>query len=191
MLNEGIEAEQSGDEGDLSSLDSAMLQEQITILNARLDQRSSEYDELKNELNRTREECINLQGIKQGLQSRLTDQEQVMMKLKAELLKLGFSHQTTNSDKDELQKILEERDREIALLRSQLVSKDDQLDKQRKELEKALARIADVDIVEVCMVLFCSYTVNHTVKLINKSRISRMSRQYKAKNQLNNVRTIQ
>ena len=188
MLNEGIEAEQSGDEEDLSSLDSAMLQEQITILNARLDQRSSEYDELKNELNRTREECINLQGIKQGLQSRLTDQEQVMMKLKAELLKLGFSHQTTNSDKDELQKILEERDREIALLRSQLVSKDDQLDKQRKELEKALARIADVDIVEVCIVLFCSY--NHTVKLINKSHISRMSRQYKAKNQLNNVRTI-
>ena len=156
-----MEGEQSGDEGDLSSLDSAMLQEQITILNARLDQRSSEYDELKNELNRTREECINLQGIKQGLQSRLTDQEQVMMKLKAELLKLGFSHQTTNSDKDELQKILEERDREIALLRSQLVSKDDQIDKQRKELEKALTRIADVDIVEV---RYCFVLVNQCFK---------------------------
>ena len=109
----------------------------------------AEYDELKNELNRTREDCINLQGIKQGLQSRLSEQEQVMMKLKAELLKLGFSHQTTNSDKDELQKILEERDREIALLRSQLVSKDDQLDEQRKELDTALTRIADVDTVEV------------------------------------------
>ena len=144
-----MESEQSADEGDFTSLDGALLQEQITILNARLDQRSAEYDELKHELNRTRAECINLQGIKHGLQSRLTDQEQVMMKLKAELLKLGFSHQTTNSDKDELQKILEERDREIALLRSQLVSKDDQIDKQRKELEKALKKMNDVDHVEV------------------------------------------
>lgn len=148
LLNQGMETEQSDDESNFTSLDGSLLHEQITILNARLDQRTSEYDELKNGLNRTREECINLQGIKQGLQSRLTDQEQVMMKLKGELLKLGFSHQTTNSDKDELQKILEERDREIALLRSQLVSKEDQIDKQRKELDKSLTRIADVDNVE-------------------------------------------
>ncbi|XP_028401481.1 dixin-like isoform X2 [Dendronephthya gigantea] len=148
LLNQEPETEQSGDEGDFSSLDGTLLQEQITILNARLDQRSSEYDDLKNELNRTREECINLQGIKQGLQTRLTDQEQVMMKLKAELLKLGFSHQTTNSDKDELQRILEERDREIALLRSQLASKDDQVDQQKKELDKAFTKVADVNSIE-------------------------------------------
>ena len=74
------------------------------------------------------------------------------MKLKAELLKLGFSHQTTNSDKDELQRILEERDREIALLRSQLASKDEQVDQQKKELDKAFTRVADVNSIEV---LYC------------------------------------
>ncbi|XP_046853500.1 dixin-like isoform X2 [Xenia sp. Carnegie-2017] len=148
LLNEKIDDDTSGYDGEYSSLDGALLQEQITILNARLDQRSSEYDKLKIELNRTREECINLQGIKQGLQTRLTDQEKLMMKLKAELLKLEFSHQTANSDKDELQNMLDERDKEITLLRSQLKSKDDEIAIQKKELDDAKCKIANIDSVE-------------------------------------------
>lgn len=151
LLNQREDGEQSSEVNEFSSLDDALLQEQVTILNARLDQRSSEYDQLKIELNRTKEDCINLQGIKHGLQSRLSDQEQVMMKLKAELLKLSFSYQAANSDKGELQKLLEERDREIALLRSELVSKNNQLDQQKRKLETALTRATEADTLEVCL----------------------------------------
>ena len=151
LLNQGENEEQSADDSEFSSLDGALLQEHVTILNARLDQRSSEYDELKREFNRTKEECINLQGIKHGLQSRMSEQEQVLMKLKAELLKLSFSHQAANSDKGELQKLLEERDREIALLRTELTSKHSQLVEQKKKLDSALIRASDVSSIEVSL----------------------------------------
>ena len=44
-------------------LEGSSVQEQLTIVSSRLDQRVSEYDNLKTELNKTKEECINLQGL--------------------------------------------------------------------------------------------------------------------------------
>ena len=44
-------------------LEGSTAQEQLTIVSSRLDQREAEYDSLKTELNKTKEECINLQGL--------------------------------------------------------------------------------------------------------------------------------
>lgn len=44
-------------------LEGSTVQEQLTIVSSRLDQREAEYDSLKTELNKTKEECINLQGL--------------------------------------------------------------------------------------------------------------------------------
>lgn len=44
-------------------LEGSTVQEQLTIVSSRLDQREAEYDGLKTELNKTKEECINLQGL--------------------------------------------------------------------------------------------------------------------------------
>lgn len=46
-----------------SGLEGSTVQEQLTIVSSRLDQREAEYDSLKTELNKTKEECINLQGL--------------------------------------------------------------------------------------------------------------------------------
>ena len=43
-------------------LEGSTVQEQLTIVSSRLDQREADYDGLKTELNKTKEECINLQG---------------------------------------------------------------------------------------------------------------------------------
>ena len=43
-------------------LEGSTVQEQLTIVSSRLDQREADYDSLKTELNKTKEECINLQG---------------------------------------------------------------------------------------------------------------------------------
>ena len=44
-------------------LEGSTVQEQLTIVSSRLDQREAEYDSLKTELNKSKEECINLQGV--------------------------------------------------------------------------------------------------------------------------------
>jgi len=44
-------------------LEGSTVQEQLTIVSSRLDQREAEYDSLKTELNKTKEGCINLQGL--------------------------------------------------------------------------------------------------------------------------------
>ena len=44
-------------------LEGSTVQDQLVIVSSRLDQREADYDSLKTDLNKTKEECINLQGL--------------------------------------------------------------------------------------------------------------------------------
>lgn len=61
LLNGRVEDDEIPEE--YCGLEGSTAQEQLTIVSSRLDQRVAEYDSLKTELNKTKEECINLQGL--------------------------------------------------------------------------------------------------------------------------------
>lgn len=61
LLNGRVEDDEIPEE--YCGLEGSTVQEQLTIVSSRLDQREAEYDSLKAELNKTKEECINLQGL--------------------------------------------------------------------------------------------------------------------------------
>ena len=61
LLNGRVEDDEIPEE--YCGLEGSTVQEQLTIVSSRLDQREAEYDSLKTELNKTKEECINLQGL--------------------------------------------------------------------------------------------------------------------------------
>ena len=60
LLNGRVEDDEIPEE--YCGLEGSTVQEQLTIVSSRLDQREADYDSLKTELNKTKEECINLQG---------------------------------------------------------------------------------------------------------------------------------
>ena len=60
LLNGRVEDDEIPEE--YCGLEGSTVQEQLTIVSSRLDQREADYDSLKSELNKTKEECINLQG---------------------------------------------------------------------------------------------------------------------------------
>lgn len=60
LLNGRVEDDEISEE--YCGLEGSTVQDQLTIVRSRLDQREAEYDELKTELNITKEECVNLQG---------------------------------------------------------------------------------------------------------------------------------
>ena len=60
LLNGRVEEDDIPEE--YCGLEGSTVQEQLTIVSSRLDQREAEYDSRKAELNKTKEECINLQG---------------------------------------------------------------------------------------------------------------------------------
>lgn len=137
-----------------SSLEGANLRDQLSIVNARLDQRNAAYDLLKSELNKYKEECLNLQGVKAGLNSRMSQQEQTIMQMKTQLLKLDFLQQNSDTELTELHQHLQERDREITAMRSELIRRDRTVEKQRAELEDATRRIDEMGYAQVWSTMF-------------------------------------
>ncbi|EDO37929.1 predicted protein, partial [Nematostella vectensis] len=130
-------------------LEGVNLQEQLTIVNSRLSQQSAEYDQLKSERNKYKEECINLQGMKSGLLSRLNQQEEVIMQLKSELLKHGFEQQNRNADVAELHRKVDERNGEISAMRTELLRREKAMDRQRAEMEDMLREMEQMRYAEV------------------------------------------
>lgn len=146
LLNGRVEDDEIPEE--YCGLEGSTAQEQLTIVSSRLDQREADYDSLKTELNKTKEECINLQGIKAGLLSRLNHQERTIMQLQSESLKQGFMQQQHESEVAQLQWQLTERDKEVSALRNELVHREKMVDKQRAELEDAVRHIEELKFAQ-------------------------------------------
>ena len=56
-------------------------EEKIAVLQTRLQQSEMQCSDLKEELSRVKNECMELQGTKSGLQKRLSDQEEALIQV--------------------------------------------------------------------------------------------------------------
>jgi len=92
---------------------------------------------LQNDLKKAQQDCVTLDGSRRGLAACLANQEDSLYTLRQELLQMTMANQTLTNDKVELQRKLEERDRQIADLRRQLAAKDRLVETQRSVLEEA------------------------------------------------------
>ncbi|XP_053060088.1 dixin isoform X5 [Acinonyx jubatus] len=86
-------------------------EEQLIIIQSRLDQSMEENQDLKKELLKCKQEARNLQGIKDALQQRLTQQDTSVLQLKQELLRANMDKDELHNQNVDLQRKLDERNR--------------------------------------------------------------------------------
>ncbi|XP_077985605.1 dixin-like isoform X2 [Glandiceps talaboti] len=122
--------------------------EHIIVVQARLDQCQAECNELKSELAKSKQASRNLQGVKSGLQSRLTEQDNSLLQLKAELLRLGFTQQNLEAENAELKRKLEEKSRYISDMTRQLHQKDKLLTDQQLQIEEVTRQLQELNILK-------------------------------------------
>ncbi|KAI8518682.1 Dixin [Branchiostoma belcheri] len=139
-----LQGEEEG-EGVRPLLEGVNPEEQVVLLQSRLDQREVECDHLRKDLSRAKQENINLHGTKVGLQSRLTEQDNSLLEMKNELLRLGFVMEQFEADKAELQRKVDEKNKMLTDLRRQLTEKDRQLDEQQAKLEEAERKLTQAN----------------------------------------------
>ncbi|CAH1272016.1 DIXDC1 [Branchiostoma lanceolatum] len=139
-----LEGEEEG-EGVGQMLEGVNPEEHVVLLQSRLDQREVECDHLRKDLSRAKQENMNLHGTKVGLQSRLAEQDNSLLEMKNELLRLGFVMEQFEADKAELQRKVDEKNKMLTDLRRQLTEKDRQLDEQQAKLEEAERKLTQAN----------------------------------------------
>ncbi|XP_067945316.1 dixin-like [Watersipora subatra] len=103
--------------------------EQLVIYQARLQQTEEQCHKLKEELSRSKQECMQLQGMKQGLHQRLSEQQQEILEMKASKVRADMA----DNDEDE------------ESLRDELTEKTTMLNRMHTELERREKTIAHVE----------------------------------------------
>ncbi|KAK7796603.1 hypothetical protein U0070_001843, partial [Myodes glareolus] len=137
-------------------------EEQLIIIRSRLDQSMEENQDLKRELLKCKQEARNLQGVKDALQQRLTQQDTSVLQLKQELLRANMDKDELHNQNVDLQRKLDERNRLLgeykvrnALLvtfreyHKELGQKDRLLQQQQAKLEEALRKLSDASYQQV------------------------------------------
>ncbi|PIK53451.1 putative dixin-like [Apostichopus japonicus] len=119
--------------------------EQVIVLRSRLDQQREECNQLKTELSKTKQECRDLQGTKAGLQSRLTEQDNALLQMKAEILRMGFTTQNLEAECNELKRKLEERDHKYSETEWLVKQKDELLQQQQEQMEALTQQLQDLN----------------------------------------------
>ncbi|XP_030834236.1 dixin isoform X1 [Strongylocentrotus purpuratus] len=138
LLLHGKIAEEDGSseaEEDQIEFEGTTAKEQVVVLQARLNQQQYECNQLRNELSKVKQDCRNLQGTKAGLQSRLTEQDNAILQMKADSLKMGFTQQNLEAENSELKRNFEEKDRQASDISRQLGQKDKLLGQQQEQIE--------------------------------------------------------
>ncbi|XP_055477958.1 dixin isoform X3 [Psammomys obesus] len=118
-------------------------EEQLIIIRSRLDQSMEENQDLKKELLKCKQEARNLQGIKDALQQRLTQQDTSVLQLKQELLRANMDKDELHNQNVDLQRKLEDRNRLLGEYKKELGQKDRLLQQQQAKLEEALRKLSD------------------------------------------------
>ncbi|ERE77089.1 dixin-like protein [Cricetulus griseus] len=124
-------------------------EEQLIIIRSRLDQSMEENQDLKKELLKCKQEARNLQGIKDALQQRLTQQDTSVLQLKQELLRANMDKDELHNQNVDLQRKLEERNRLLGEYKKELGQKDRLLQQQQAKLEEALRKLSDASYQQV------------------------------------------
>ncbi|XP_044312266.1 dixin isoform X2 [Varanus komodoensis] len=118
-------------------------EEQLIILRGRLDQSMEENQELKKELQKQKQEARNLQGVKDALQQRLTQQDTLMLQIKQELLRASMDKEDLHSQNADLQRKVEERNRLLAEYKKELGQKDRHLHQHQAKMEEMLRQLSE------------------------------------------------
>ncbi|XP_060036056.1 dixin isoform X3 [Erinaceus europaeus] len=113
-------------------------EEQLIIIQSRLDQSIEENQDLKKELLKCKQESRNLQGIKDALQQRLAQQDTSVLQLKQELLRANMDKDELHNQNVDLQRKLDERNRLVGEYKKELGQKDRLLQQHQVDLEREL-----------------------------------------------------
>ncbi|XP_053449667.1 dixin isoform X3 [Nycticebus coucang] len=124
-------------------------EEQLIIIQSRLDQSMEENQDLKKELLKYKQEARNLQGIKDALQQRLTQQDTSVLQLKQELLRANMDKDELHNQNVDLQRKLDERNRLLGEYKKELGQKDRLLQQHQAKLEEALWKLSDASYHQV------------------------------------------
>nr|KAF6464837.1 DIX domain containing 1 [Rousettus aegyptiacus] len=124
-------------------------EEQLIIIQSRLDQSMEENQDLKKELLKCKQEARNLQGIKDALQQRLTQQDTSVLQLKQELLRANMDKDELYNQNVDLQRKLEERNRLLGEYKKELGQKDRLLQQHQAKLEEALRKLSEASYQQV------------------------------------------
>lgn len=90
----------SGDESDnCLHVEGSTSEERLDVMKSRLQLSEEHNRDLKAEILKMRGDIFELQGQKRGLQARLEHHEDAMLKMKAELLRVGFASQGLQNEK--------------------------------------------------------------------------------------------
>ncbi|XP_052063457.1 dixin-like isoform X1 [Mytilus californianus] len=109
--------------------------EQMVILESQLIQTQEVCSDLREDLSRTKNDCMHLQGKKSGLQQRMADQEEQLSQLRAELLRRDFENQSLESEKGELKMKVYDRDKTISDLRKEIIRRDQKVDQLQNNIQ--------------------------------------------------------
>ncbi|KAM8815640.1 dixin isoform 6-T6 [Rhynchonycteris naso] len=124
-------------------------EEQLIIIQSRLDQSMEENQDLKKDLLKCKQEARNLQGIKDALQQRLTQQDTSVLQLKQELLRANMDKDELHNQNADLQKKLDERNRLLGAYKKELGQKDRLLQQHQAKLEEALRKLSEASYQQV------------------------------------------
>ncbi|XP_066495562.1 dixin-like isoform X2 [Tiliqua scincoides] len=102
-----------------------------------------ENQELKKGLQKHKQEARNLQGVKDALQQRLTQQDALILQIKQELLRVNMDKEELHSQNVDLQRKVEERNRLLAEYKKELGQKDRLLHQHQAKMEEMLRQLSE------------------------------------------------
>lgn len=115
------------------------LEQQIVILRSQLQQTKEVNSGLREELSKHKLDLMQIQGVKAGLQQRITDQESTISQLKSELLRRDFQKQNFDSEQANVSRQLHDKDKAISDLRKDIVRRDQKIDQMQHEVQMQIA----------------------------------------------------
>lgn len=125
--------------------------DQLVILRSQLQQSAELNSDLREDLSKTKNECMQLQGTKAGLIQRLSEQDELIAQLKAEILRRDFERQSSESEMVEVHKKFQEKEKTIIDLRKDISRRDQRIDHLQNELQEkeALTRALKLQVTEL------------------------------------------
>jgi vacuolar-type H+-ATPase subunit I/STV1 len=112
-----------------------MTADEATLLCSRLLHSEETRKDMKDELSKMRHDCLRRQGAEAGLQQLVEEQQNVIMKIEAELMKVNLTNQSLENTKSELEKRLNDRDCQVAELTKELSNRNQELSQLKQKLE--------------------------------------------------------
>eukprot|EP00093_Oithona_nana_P004197 04197.XXX_42446_46436_1 [CDS] Oithona nana genome sequencing. len=120
--------------------------ENISVLNLRLKNSEERCQLLKSDLRQAKQECATLEGSKNGLQSRLSEQELATSQLKQDLVRVTLAKQTLEYEKKELLRRVDELERGLTGVKNENGEKDKLIRAAKQQIEEFARKQRDFNL---------------------------------------------